>query len=26
MKMLYMGPSGRPFRVTDQVRNEDFVK
>jgi hypothetical protein len=26
MKKLYLDSSGRPFRVTDQVRNQDFVK
>jgi hypothetical protein len=25
MKRLYIGPNGRPFSVTDRVRNEDFV-
>ena len=25
MKRLYMGANGRPFNVTDRVKNEDFV-
>jgi hypothetical protein len=25
MKSLYMGPNGRPFTVTDRIKNQDFV-